>query len=119
MRIDKFLWAVRVFKTRSMSTDRIRDGKVEVEGSPVQPSREVRMGEEITVRQGPVWFSYRVKDLPKARVGPKLVDDYIADTTPEEEREKAAMIRQSRINNTFPQGRPTKKTRRDWNKFIG
>ena len=118
MRIDKFLWAVRVFKTRSSATDRIREGKVEVEGVAVKPSREVKEGEEVMVRRGAVCFSYRVKGFPKGRVGPKLVDDYIEDITPEEEVQKDQMIRQAQRNNQFLLGRPTKKDRRDWSKFM-
>ena len=119
MRIDKFLWAVRLFKTRTLATERIRDGKVELAGDSIKPSREVKPDDEVVIRQGAVFSAYRIKALPKSRVGPKLVDDYIVDITPEEERQKALVIRESRKNNMFFQGRPTKKTRRDWNKLIG
>lgn len=119
MRIDKFLWAVRVFKTRSSATDRIREGKVEVEGGVAKPSREVKEGEEVVVRKGAIRHSYRVKGIPKGRVGPKLVDDYIENRTPLEELERERVLRDSQRNTQFLVGRPTKKDRRDWRKFMG
>lgn len=118
MRIDKFLWAVRVYRTRTVATDRIREGKVELSGEQVKPSREVKVGEEVRVKRGAVVFGYLVKELPKGRVGPKLVDYYIDDITSEVELEKARAIRESQRNNQFFQGRPTKKVRRDWSKFT-
>ena len=118
MRIDKYLWAVRQFKTRTSATDKVRDGKVEVGGVAVKPSREVKVGEEVVIRKGASMVSLEVLALPKSRIGPKLVEDYMKNTTPVEEREKALAIREAQRNSTFLQGRPTKKARRDWRKFM-
>ena len=119
MRIDKFLWCVRVFKTRSLSTAACRAGKVFVNDAPCKPSRTVKIGEEVVVRKGAIRFSYKVVSLPKSRVGPKLVEDFCTNTTDPLEIEKLEMIRLAN-KDTFRKkpGRPSKKDRRDLDDFF-
>jgi ribosome-associated heat shock protein Hsp15 len=118
IRIDKWLWAVRFFKTRTQASDACRGGKVKIDGQNVKPSREIRIGEEIEVQLGIIRKKVSVKAILKNRVGAKLVDDYLEDLTPAEEYEKLDMLKQlnyeKRDRGT---GRPTKKNRRDISKL--
>ena len=119
MRIDKFLWSVRKYKTRSIATDEIRKDKVSVNGDPVKPSREVKAGDEIHYRKEGIVYSLKVKDLPKSRVGAKLVEEYIVETTSEEELNKKEFIQLMRgYGRKKGSGRPTKKERRDLDDFT-
>lgn len=112
-RIDKYLWAIRVFKTRTEATEACKGGKVKVAGSNVKPSRDVKVGETIEVRKGAVVYTYRVKGLVDKRVGAKLVPDLAENLTPQSELDKL----KSPVETFFLQrdrgtGRPTKKDRR-------
>ena len=112
-RIDKWLWAVRIFKTRSLATDACRSSKVKVGDQTVKPSHEVKVGEEIAVTLHGFTKSVRVKALLSNRVGAPLVINYMEDLTPPEEYEKLKM--KGKLNAEFrPRGigRPTKKQRR-------
>ena len=117
VRIDKWLWSVRLFKTRSQATDACRSGKVKIDDEPVKPSREVRTGQIISLHFGPLTKTVKVKELLQKRVGAKLVVNYMEDLTPEEEYQKLEVIRQ----NPFAKrkGRPTKKERRDMDEWFG
>lgn len=117
MRIDKFLWSVRLYKTRSIATSKVRDGKVEVNGAAVKASRELKVGEVLEVRRGTHRETHAVLAFPKGRVGAKLVSDYVLDQTSVEEREKEAMAREMMRSGPVKSGRPTKKDRRDWEKL--
>jgi len=112
-RLDKWLWAVRMFKTRALAAAAIRTGAVEIGGNPAKPSREVHPGETVTVRQGVVRRTLRVVGVPAARVGAKLVPEYCTDLTPAAEFEK---LREQRLGQFLPRapgsGRPTKHDRR-------
>jgi ribosome-associated heat shock protein Hsp15 len=116
-RIDKWLWAVRLFKTRTEAADACKGGKVKVGSDPVKPAREVKVGEEITVQQGIIKRTVRVKALLEKRVGAKLVIDYMEDLTPEEEYEKLRI--QAKVFTGYEgKGRPTKKDRRRIERFL-
>lgn len=117
MRIDKFLWSVRLFKTRSLATSRVREGKVEVDGGAVKASRELKEGEVIRIRSGAHYELHEVLGFPKSRVGAKLVENYIADKTPDEERQRQVVTREMMREMPKGLGRPTKKDRRDWDKM--
>lgn len=117
MRVDKFLWAVRCFKTRSQATAKVREGKVEVEGSVVKASRDLKVGEQVKIRSGAHYEILEVLAFPKGRVGPKLVELYSKDRTPVEERERQAITQEVMRQNPFKLGRPTKKDRRKWDKW--
>ena len=114
MRIDKWLWCVRLFKTRSQATDACKGGKIRLNGVLPKPSKEVKPGDKITFTKGIIQYQVQVKELLKSRVGAKLVEDYLIDLTPKEEYEKAQ--KQRMMNQAVRDrgtGRPTKKDRRD------
>lgn len=116
-RIDKFLWSVRVFKTRAKSTEACKKGKVIIDGIDAKPSKTVKVGDLITLKKPPVNFSYKVLDFPKSRVSAKLVDNYIEDLTPKEEKEKLKITDSFFIKRERGAGRPTKKERREIDKL--
>ena len=113
VRIDKYLWAIRVFKTRSDATDACKGNKVRVGGSPAKPSKEVKPGEIIDIQKGTVRYSYRVIRLLENRVGAQLVPDYAENLTPQSELDKLrAPVETFFIRRDRGSGRPTKKDRR-------
>ncbi len=112
-RIDKWLWAVRVYKTRSLATEACKSGKIKVDGVAVKPSREVREGMEIGVHAGPITRSLKVIKLLHNRVGAKLVGEYLHDLTPPEEYAKLKHAKEQPYRRPRGAGRPTKKERRD------
>lgn len=114
VRLDKYLWAVRVFKTRSDAADAIRNNRVLVNNAYAKPSREVKQGDVIAVKRMPVTYQYKVLELVSSRQGAKYVPQYCLNITPEEELQKLSAPRETifvfRERGT---GRPTKKERRD------
>ena len=113
LRIDKYLWAIRVFKTRSEATEACKGGKVKMAGIPAKPSRAIQAGEVIQVRKGIVTYTYKVLRPLENRVGAKLVPDYAENLTPEEEMEKLkAPVESFFVTRDRGAGRPTKKDRR-------
>ena len=113
-RIDKYLWAVRVFKTRTEATDACKGNKVKVDGVAVKPSRPVKVGNTIEVRKGSVQYIYKVKALLENRVGARLVPEYAEDLTPQSELDKLrAPVETFFLKRDRGMGRPTKKDRRD------
>jgi len=118
VRIDKFIWAVRLYKTRSISAKAVKDDQVFVNETKVKPSQNVKIGDVIKVKRLPIWRSYKVKELLSKRVGAKLVNDYIDDVTPEEELEKLEMMKlMPGYDRERGKGRPTKKERRNLDDF--
>ncbi|MGY0407941.1 MAG: RNA-binding S4 domain-containing protein [Polaribacter sp.] len=114
MRIDKYLWCIRVFKTRTVATNACKKGQVKIETTNVKPSKEVFGNELILVRKNQINYQIKVLDLPSSRVGAKLVDMYRKDITPKEEFEKTALLKYSKdYYRKKGTGRPTKKDRRD------
>lgn len=118
-RIDKWLWAVRVFKTRSLATEACRTGKVKVDDLPVKPSREVRRDMVISIHAGPMVKTLKVIELLHNRVGAKLVSEFMQDMTPPEEYAKLELIKQQPFRRPRGTGRPTKKERRDIDTWLG
>ena len=119
MRIDKFLWCVRLFKTRSLATEQVKLGKVLSRNEELKPSKELKIGEEIQIKRGPVVFSYKVLAFPKARQGAKLVSAYLQETTTEEEKRKWLLLQeQLKLTRDRGTGRPTKKDRREMDNFM-
>ena len=114
VRLDKYLWAVRVYKTRSDAADAIRNNRVMVNNAYAKPSREVQVGDIISVKKMPVTYSYKVLDLVSSRQGAKFVPQYCLNITPQEELDKLTTPRETifvfRERGT---GRPTKKERRE------
>jgi ribosome-associated heat shock protein Hsp15 len=120
VRIDKWLWAVRVFKTRSIATDACKKGRVTIDGQSAKPSRTLKPGEIVKVRKNPVTYSYKVKQLIGKRVGAKLVPEYMEDITPASELEILEMQKNmSWFERERGTGRPTKKERRDIDRLKG
>ena len=114
VRLDKYLWAVRVFKTRSDAADAIRNNRVMVNNAYAKPSREVKEGDIISVKKMPVTYQYKVLELVSSRQGAKNVPQYCQNITPQEELDKLTVPRETvfvfRERGT---GRPTKKERRE------
>ena len=114
VRLDKYLWAVRVFKTRSDAADAIRNNRVLVNDAYAKPSREVKEGDIISVKRMPVTYRYKVLELVSSRQGAKNVPQYCLNITPQEELDKLTVPRETifvfRERGT---GRPTKKERRE------
>ena len=117
-RTDKFLWFVRLFKSRSAATEACRMGRVMVTGQPVKPAHMISEGDTLVLRKPPVTYTYKVTGLPKSRVGAKLVADYITDLTPDEEKNR--LITGKTLSGYRPRGsgRPTKRERRELNDFL-
>lgn len=114
MRVDKFLWCVRYFKTRSLATNACKTGKVKVKGANVKPSREVYPQDKITIRKNQINYQIEILDVPTSRLGAKLVGLYVNDITPKEEFEKTELLKYSKdYYRKKGVGRPTKKDRRD------
>jgi ribosome-associated heat shock protein Hsp15 len=119
MRVDKFLWCIRAYKTRSVAADHCRSEKIQVNGELVKASRELKPNDVITVRKGPISFRFQVLGFPVSRVGAKLVLHYAKDVTTEEELLKLERIRlQQSFDRPRGLGRPTKKDRRILDEFM-
>ena len=119
MRIDKFLWCTRYFKTRSLATTACKKGTVKINNEPAKPSREVFPMDTIQVRKNQINYSLKVNDIPESRVGAKLVDIYRTDTTPKEAFEAKELLKYSKdYYRKKGLGRPTKKDRRDIDDFY-
>jgi ribosome-associated heat shock protein Hsp15 len=120
IRIDKWLWAARVFRTRSQAIEACRAGHVKIDAQSVKPSRSVRIGELISVTSGPMTRTVRVMALLDRRVGPKRVVDYLEDLTPPSEYAKLRAQRSAESAPAWPPGlgRPTKKQRRVLEQFL-
>jgi ribosome-associated heat shock protein Hsp15 len=113
VRIDKFLWAARIFKTRSIASEECRKGRIIINDVPVKPARNVTAGEIIIVRKPPVVYTYRILRPIENRVSARLVPEFIEDLTPEEEKAKLSLKQAGGgIYRARGTGRPTKKERR-------
>jgi ribosome-associated heat shock protein Hsp15 len=118
MRIDKYLWCTRYYKTRSLATQAIQKGHVTVNGQQAKASREIFPTDKITVRRDQISYILVVLDIPKSRVGPKLVDIYRKDDTPAEAFEHLELLRLTKEHyRAKGTGRPTKKDRRDLDEY--
>lgn len=118
LRIDKYLWAVRLFKTRSLATEACRAGKVKINDIAIKPSHEVSEGEIYELNVDQMRRTVQVKALLHNRVGAKLVENYLIDLTPQEEYERIQMARQySFEKRDRGAGRPTKRDRREIEDF--
>ena len=120
MRIDKFLWCVRFYKTRSIATDEIKKNRVSVGGNPVKSSKEVIEGTLIKIRKNQIDYQMKVLQVPKSRLGAKLVPLHIKDQT---DKEQYDILKQRKLTQDYyrikGEGRPTKKDRRAMDDFTG
>lgn len=120
MRIDKYLWCTRYYKTRNIATEACKKGHITINGQQAKPSREVFPSDKITVRRDQINYILTVLDIPQNRVGPKLVDIYRKDETPPEAFEHLELLRLSKEHyRARGTGRPTKKDRRDLDEYGG
>lgn len=120
MRLDKFLWCVRYFKTRTLATEAVKKNRVKVNGVVAKSSKELMPSDKITIRKDQIDYEIEILQLPKSRLGAKLVSLYIIDKTPKEELEKLEIRKLSQdYYRERGEGRPTKKDRRDLEGFMG
>lgn len=118
-RIDKWLWAVRIFKTRTLAADACKNGRVTIEGVNVKPSRMVKVGETVSVRKPPITYSFKILKTIEQRVGAKLLPEIYENVTAPEQYELLEMTRISGfVDRARGTGRPTKKDRRSLDAFI-
>ncbi len=119
VRIDKFLWAVRLFKTRSLAASECKSGKVLLNEQHVKSSTNIKKGDMIRVKRNPIWRSYEVLEILDKRVGAKLVENYLKETTAAEELERFELMKLTAAQTSFRErGRPTKKERREIDDFF-
>ena len=119
MRIDKYLWCVRYFKTRSIATQACKKGSVKIDKTSVKPARDVYPGDVIVVRKDQVHYTLQVLDLPPSRLGAKLVDQYRKDITPKEAFSNKELLQYAKYYyRKKGTGRPSKKDRRDLEDFT-
>ena len=119
VRVDKYLFAMRIYKTRSIAADACKCGRIKMNGIEVKPSRSFKIGDVFTVRKGPVTYTYRVLQLSANRLSAKLVPSYIEDITPPEQKEILELARYAaQSGRDRGTGRPTKKDRREIEQFI-
>lgn len=119
MRLDKFLWCVRYFKTRSEASEACKKNRIKVNGDVAKASREVGPADKITVRKDQIDYAFEILQVPKSRIGAKLVTLHIHDQTPKEELVKLELRKLSQdYYREKGEGRPTKKDRRDLDEFI-
>lgn len=121
VRIDKWLWAVRIFKTRTISSEACKRGRVTLNPSGViaKPSRMIKVGDEINVRKPPVTYTFRVKALTQNRLGAKLVPDYMENITPKSQLDLLEVVKISGfVDRKKGLGRPTKREGRELSKFT-
>ncbi len=119
-RVDKYLFAVRLYKTRSIAAEACKKGHIHRNGVELKPSHTLHEGDEITVRKNPITYTYRVFKLTNNRLGAKLVPEYLQDITPQEQLEILELARlAAQSGRDRGTGRPTKKDRRDIEEFLG
>ena len=119
MRIDKFLWCVRYYKTRTIATEACKKGHIKINGQVAKPSREVFASDKVELRKNQINYQLLVNDIPPSRVGAKLVDIYVKDNTPKEAFEAQELLKYSKdYYRKTGSGRPTKKDRRDIDDFY-
>lgn len=118
-RIDKWLWAARIFKTRSIAADACKNGRVTIEGVSVKPSRVVKTGEVVAVRKPPITYSFKILKTIEQRVGAKLLPEIYENVTTPDQYELLEMNRISGfVDRARGTGRPTKKDRRAMDEFL-
>ena len=118
-RLDKWLWAARIYKTRTLAADACKNGRITLNGAEAKPSRMTKEGDEISVRKGPITYTFRVKQAIEKRVGAKLLVDVYENITPPEQYEQLELSKISGfIDRAKGTGRPTKKERRALEDFL-
>ena len=117
-RLDKWLWAARIYKTRTLAADACKNGRITINGSQAKPSRTVKVGDQVGVKKAPVTYTFRVLQTIEKRVGAKLLPEILENITPPEQYELLEMSKISGfVNRARGTGRPTKKDRRALDEF--
>ncbi|MGG1923977.1 MULTISPECIES: RNA-binding S4 domain-containing protein [Chryseobacterium] len=120
MRIDKFLWSIRFYKTRSIAAEEIKKNRVSIGTSAVKSSKEVKEGDTIKIRKNQIDYKIKVIQIPKSRIGAKLVPLHIQDVTDKEQYELLKLRKMSQdYYRNKGEGRPTKKDRREMDEYVG
>ena len=118
-RLDKWLWAARIYKTRTLAADACKNGRVTINGAQAKPSRVVKVGDEVGVKKSPITYTFRVKQAIEKRVGAKLLPDVLENITSAQQYELLEMSRISGfVGRARGTGRPTKKERRALDEFA-
>lgn len=118
-RWDKYIWSVRLTKTRSQASEELSKGRIKVNGASIKPAKEPKVGDTIQISKNSAVFSYKVLQLLDKRVGAKLVADFIIDTTPPEELEKFKLYQKAQSSyRELGTGKPSKKDRREIDSFL-
>ena len=119
MRIDKYIWCIRIFKTRSLATKACNEGKVLLNNKVIKPGKIIKENDIISVKTIPIWRLFKVLDFPKSRINAKLVSDYAVEITSEDDLLKLKEYQNINKENKYLgiKGRPTKKDRRNINKL--
>ena len=119
VRIDEWMWAVRLFKTRSLAADACKKGKVLMSGNSVKASRNIKVGDVVQIKRAPITYSFKVLALSENRMGAKLVPDFMENVTTPEQLEILEMSKYSSFGKRDRgTGRPTKKERRDLDEYL-
>ncbi len=119
VRVDKYLWAMRIYKTRSIAADACKNGRITMNGVQLKPSRTFKVGDTFSVRKGPITYTYKVLQLTENRLGAKLVPEYMRDCTSPEQLELLELARLAgQSGRDRGTGRPTKKDRREIETFF-
>lgn len=119
MRIDKYIWTIRLFKTRSLASKSCQAEKVKLNGEFTKAAKIVSKDDTISIKESPIWRTFKVLDIPKSRVGAKLVSVYVLETTPLSDLEQLKLVNENNKQNKMLgiKGRPTKKDRRNLDKL--
>ena len=119
VRVDKYLWAMRIYKTRSIAADACKNGRITMGGVQIKPSRTFKIGDQFSVRKGPITYTYQVLQLSENRLGAKLVPEYMQDITTPDQLEILELAQLAgKTGRDRGTGRPTKKDRRDIEEFF-
>lgn len=119
LRIDKYVWFVRLAKTRTLATELVQRNKIKLNDQPVKPSKEVKIGDMVSIVKNNATFSYKIKDLLDRRVGAKLVADYLIDVTDPQELEKFKTYQAAQnVYREYGTGRPSRKDRDNLESFF-
>jgi len=119
VRIDKWLWAVRLYKTRNKATEACKKGRIIIGDLPVKPSREIQSGEIVKIKRPPITRSYKILSIAEKRMSASKISEFVEEVTPDEEIELLNMQKHMRVLSRKPgAGRPTKKERRDMDSFF-
>lgn len=119
VRIDKWLWGVRLFKTRTLAIEACKKGRIMIQSTTIKPSRMIKMGDVIQIKRPPITYSFEVLALTEKRMGAKLVSEFMKDVTPKSEYDILELSKVSGfVDRQRGMGRPTKKDRRDLEGFI-